>query len=112
MIPPMKSNIVLGTLVESVSDHFEPHASSLLTLRLEDDGGGGEVDHLLQTDDVDVGGGFSGDGAMLMFSSIFFPLTFHVPSHNFKSLKVVYSGSLCVSGMDEEVRMLHFLVDV
>ena len=42
----MKSNIVLGTLVESVSDHFEPHASSLLTLRLEDDGGGGEVDHL------------------------------------------------------------------
>lgn len=49
---------------------------------------------------------------MLMFSSIFFPLTFHVPSHNFKSLKVVYSGSLCVMGMDEEVRALHFLVDV
>ena len=59
----MKSDIVLGTLVEGVSDHFEPDASSLLTLRLEDDGGGGEVDHLLQTDDVDVGGGFSGDGS-------------------------------------------------
>ena len=46
MIPPMKSNIVLGTLVESVSDHFEPHASSLLTLRLEDNGGGGSEPQL------------------------------------------------------------------
>lgn len=74
MIPPMKSNIVLGTLVESVSDHFEPHASSLLTLRLEDNGGGGEVDHLLQTDDVDVGGGFSGDGTSEPHVNVFVDL--------------------------------------
>lgn len=31
---------------------------------------------------------------MLMFSSIFLPLTFHVPSHIFKSRIVVNSGSL------------------
>ena len=47
-----KRDVVLGTLVEGVSDHFKPHARSLLTLRLEDDGGGSEVDHLFQTDNV------------------------------------------------------------
>ena len=31
---------------------------------------------------------------MLMFSSIFLPFTFHVPSHSFKSRIVVNSGSL------------------
>ena len=36
---------------------------------------------------------------MLMFSSIFFPFTFHVPSHNLSSRKVVYSDSLHVSGL-------------
>lgn len=33
---------------------------------------------------------------MLMFSSIFFPFTFHVPSHTFRSRTVVNSGSLRV----------------
>ena len=58
-----ESHVILGTLVESVSDHFEPHAGSLLTLCFENDGGGGEVDHLFQANDVEVGGGFSGDGS-------------------------------------------------
>ena len=59
----MESDVILGALVESVSDHFEPHAGAFLTLRFEYDGGGGEVDHLFQADDVEVGGGFSGDGS-------------------------------------------------
>lgn len=33
---------------------------------------------------------------ILMFSSIFLPFTFQVPNQNFRSRRVVYSGSLCV----------------